>query len=58
MKNSKYGKSLNLAFSIDGAGYTTLTLNLFDFTITEFIGEIIMYDFKNNFRRKVAAFKH
>ena len=40
MNNSRYGKSLNLAFSIGGAGYTTPTLNLFDFTITEFIGEM------------------
>ena len=58
MNNYRYGKSLNLAFSIDDAGYTTLTLNLSDSTITEYIGEIIMYGFKHNFRSKLAAFKH
>ncbi len=34
---------------------STLKLYLFNFTITEFIGEIITYGFKNNFRRKVTA---
>ena len=37
---------------------TALQLSLFNFTITEFRGEIITYGFENNFRGKSTAFKH